>query len=96
MNLLAPAQLLGYLALVLGVSAFLQRDDRRLRLLLVAECVAYLFHFALLGNPPAAASVGVSATRNLLSLRWRARGLAVAAVVANVALALAVGTHGRG
>jgi hypothetical protein len=95
-NLLAPAQLLGYLALVLGVSAFLQRDDRRLRLLLVAECAAYVGHFALLGNPPASASAGVSAVRTLLSLRWRAPWLAVASVAANVALAVAVGAHGRG
>jgi hypothetical protein len=95
-NLLSPAQLLGYLALVLGVAAFLQRDDRRLRLLLVGECLVYLFHFLLLGNPPAAASVAVSATRNLLSLRWRAAWLALASVAANLALALAVGTHGRG
>ena len=96
MSLLAPAQLVGYLALVLGVSAFLQRDDRRFRLLLVGECLAYVFHFALLGNPPAAASTAVSATRTLLSLRWRAAGLAVASVAANLALAVAVGTHGRG
>jgi len=95
-NPLSPAQLLGYLALVLGVSAFLQRDDRRLRLLLVAECAAYGLHFALLGNPSAAASVSVSAARNLASLRFRTAWLAAASVAANVALAVALGTHGRG
>ncbi len=96
MNPLSPAQLLGYLALVLGVSAFLQRDDRRFKLLLVAECVVYVGHFALLGNPPAAASTAVSATRNLLSLRFRALWLALASVAATVGLAVALGTHGRG
>jgi hypothetical protein len=95
-NPLSPAQLLGFLALVLGVGAFLQRDDRRLKLLLAAECAVYVGHFALLGNPPASASAGVSAARNLLSLRFRTLWLALASVAVNVALAVALGTHGRG
>ena len=50
MNPFSPAQLLGYLALVFGVSGFLQRDDRRLKLLLSAECFVLVGHFALLGD----------------------------------------------
>ncbi len=96
MHLLSPAQLLGYLALVLGVSGFLQRDDRRLKLLVSAECFVYVAHFALLGNPPAASSALVSGARTLLSVRFRSAWLAAATVAVNVALALAVSTHGRG
>ncbi len=76
-RLFSPAQVLGFVAFALGLTAFLQRDDRRLKLLLVAECAAYVAHFALLGNPTAAASSGVSAVRTLLSLRYRSRRLAV-------------------
>ena len=53
MNPLSPAQLIGYVALVLGVSAFLQRDDRRMKLLIAVECFVYVAYFLLLGRPPA-------------------------------------------
>lgn len=96
MNPLSLPQLAGYLALVLGVAAFLQRDDRRLKLLLVAECAAYAVHFTLLGNPPAASSTLVSAARNALSLRFQAAWLAAASVLVNVAIAVALRTQGVG
>ncbi|HSN14684.1 MAG TPA: YgjV family protein [Anaeromyxobacteraceae bacterium] len=96
MNPLSPAQLLGYVALVLGVSAFLQRDDRRLKLLIASECFVYVAHFLLLGRPPAASSAGVSGVRNLLSVWFRSWWLAAASVAANVAIAIALSTHGTG
>jgi hypothetical protein len=92
----APAQLFGYVALVLGVAAFLQRDDRKLKLLIAAECFVYVAHFLLLGRPPAASSAGVSGIRNLLSVWFRSAWLAAVVVAANVALAVAIGTHGTG
>jgi hypothetical protein len=94
--LASPAQVVGYLALVLGVSAFLQREDSRLKVLIVAECTVYAAHFALLGHPPAAISALVTAGRTGLSIRWRARWLAAASGALTVLLAVAVGTHGRG
>lgn len=85
-QLLSPAQLLGYLAFVLGVTAFLQRDDRRLKLFLAAECLAYVVHFSLLGNPTAAASSGLSAVRTTASLRYRSRPLALAVMATYLTL----------
>jgi hypothetical protein len=96
MHALSPAQLVGYLALVLGVAGFLQRDDRRLKLLVSAECFAYVVHFALLGVPSASSSALVSGVRTALSIRFRSAGLAAATVAVNVALAVAVSTHGAG
>jgi hypothetical protein len=96
MHPLSPAQLLGYVALVLGVSAFLQRDDRRLKLLVTAECVVYVAHFSLLGRPSAASSALVSAVRTGLSAWFRSAWLAAASVAVNVALALALGARGAG
>lgn len=96
MHLLSPAQVAGYLALVLGVTGFLQRDDRRLKRFVAAECLAYVVHFALLGRPPAATSAGVSGVRTLLSIRYRSAWLAAAAIGVNLALAVAVGTRGTG
>jgi hypothetical protein len=67
----APAQIFGYLALVLGIAAFLQKRDQRLKILSASQCVVYAVHFFLLGNAPAAASASVSTARSLLSMRFR-------------------------
>lgn len=87
---LAPAQLVGYLAFALGVSCFLQTDDRRFKWLMTGECLAYVVHFALLGNPTAVASSLVSMTRSLLSLHTRSRWVAVAVLATNLSLGLAL------
>lgn len=76
-QLLSQAQIAGYGAFALGITAFLQRDDRRLKHFLVAECAAYVAHFLLLHNPPAAGSAGISGIRTWLSLRFRSKRLAV-------------------
>lgn len=96
MDPLSPAQLVGYVALVLGVAGFLQRDDRRLKLLVGAESFVYVAHFALLGRPPAAASALVSGARTLLAVRFRSGWLAAASIAANVALAVALQARGAG
>ena len=46
----APAQCVGYIAFVLGVACAMQKDDRRFKLFMAGECLAYIVHFALLGN----------------------------------------------
>lgn len=81
-----PAQLFGYAAFVLGVASFLQKDDRRFKLYMSAECLAYVVHFALLGNPTAVASSVVSVSRSVLSLYTKAPWVAFGMVVLNLAL----------
>jgi hypothetical protein len=76
-QIFAPAQLVGYLALVLGISAFLQKKDQRLRLLNATQSLAYAVHFFLLGNAPATASAAVSSARSFTALRYRSPILAV-------------------
>jgi hypothetical protein len=87
---LSPAQCLGYLAFVLGVGSFLQTDDRRFKLFMVGECLAYVAHFALLGNPTAVASSALSTLRSVLALRTRSAWVAVAVVTANIGFGIAV------
>ena len=96
MHPLSPAQLVGYVALVLGVSGFLQRDDRRLKLLVACECFVYVAHCTLLGRPPAASSALVSGVRTLISVRFRSAWLAAASIAVNLGLAVALATHGSG
>lgn len=84
----SPAQCIGYIAFVLGVGSFLQTDDRRFKVLMTAECLAYIFHFALLGNPTAVASSCVSFARSLASLHTRSAWVAAAVMAANVTFGL--------
>ena len=86
----SPAQCVGYVAFVLGVGSFLQTDDRRFKLFMAGECLAYLLHFALLGNPTAVASSTMSLLRSLLALRTRSKWVAAAVIAANLALGLAL------
>ncbi|MFN3862128.1 MAG: YgjV family protein [Roseateles sp.] len=86
----SPAQLFGYVAFVLGVGCFLQTNDRRFKWLMTGECVAYIVHFALLGNPTAVASSSLSMIRSLLSLYTRSAWVAVLIVAANIAFGLTI------
>jgi hypothetical protein len=76
MEFFSPAQCVGYVAFVLGVAAFLQKVDRRLKFLLASESLAYTVHFALLGNFSASASALISCFRSFMSLRTRSPWLA--------------------
>jgi hypothetical protein len=87
---LSPAQCIGYIAFVLGVGSFLQTDDRRFKLFMTGECLAYIIHFALLGNPTAVASSTLSFLRSLVSLRTRSKWVAFAVVAANIGFGLAI------
>jgi hypothetical protein len=86
MGLFAPAQVVGYIALVLGIAAFLQKSDRRWKMFSAAQGVVYTLHFLLLGNLPASASSLVAASRTFLALRYRSLWLAAATLVVNVGM----------
>jgi hypothetical protein len=78
------AQCVGYLAFGLGASAFLQKNDRRLKFLNGSQCVFYALHFLLLANLPASGSLAVSAARSFLSIRSRSRWLALIFLAINI------------
>ena len=92
MDFFTPAQLLGYLAFILGITAFAQRIDWRLKFLVATECVIYTAHFYLLGNNAAAVSAALSALRTFASLKTRSPWVAGFFLVLNLALGLAVAT----
>jgi len=89
----APAQCVGYIAFVLGVASFTQKDDRRFKVFMAAECLAYIVHFALLGNPTAVASSTMSLLRSVLALYTRSRWVAAGVVAMNVVLGLSLATR---
>ncbi|HUP05207.1 MAG TPA: YgjV family protein [Bryobacteraceae bacterium] len=96
MALLSPAQIAGYIALVLGIVAFSQKSDRRLLFFNATQSVVYALHFLLLGNFTAAASALVSSSRSYLALRYRAWLLGAAFVCANLALGFLLARNAAG
>lgn len=86
------AQIMGYLAFILGVGSFLQKNDRHFKLYMAGECVAYAVHFYLLGNYTAVASSLVSVTRSVLALYTRSLAVALTIVAVNIALGLSLAT----
>ena len=90
MDFFSPAQLAGYVTFVLGVIAFAQRIDWRLKFLVASECLAYTVHFLLLGNNPAASSALIAAVRMFVSLRTRSPAVAWFFLVINLAFGVAL------
>ncbi|MDO6388011.1 MULTISPECIES: YgjV family protein [Uliginosibacterium] len=92
-EVLSPAQLVGYVAFILGVASFLQKSDRHFKLYMFGECIAYVIHFWLLGNPTAMASSSISAIRSALSLYTRSIWVAITVVIVNLALGITLVQH---
>ncbi|HSD39282.1 MAG TPA: YgjV family protein [Rhodocyclaceae bacterium] len=79
-------QLVGYVAFVLGVACFLQKNDLRFKVLLAAETACYVLHFWLLGNYAAVAGAGVATLRTVVSIRLRSRRVALFFIVLTLVL----------
>jgi hypothetical protein len=94
MHIFSPAQCVGYVAFFLGVSAFLQKKDRSLKILLTGECLAYAIHFLLLGNLPASGSSAIACVRNIIALKTRSLYVAAVVIVANIATGIAFAKSG--
>lgn len=96
MELLSPAQCVGYGAFVLGVATFLQKTDRRLKIFNAGACLVYAVHFVMLGNFPASGSALVSSVRSFLALRTRAPWLAGTIIAVNVVIGATFARSGAG
>jgi hypothetical protein len=93
-DFLSPAQCAGYVVMALGITAYLQRNDRRLKLFDAMQNIAYCVHFYLLGNPVAVATAAVACICSLCAVRQRSVRLALVFIAANVVIGLAFCTHG--
>src|ERR1017187_524512 len=96
MGLLSPAQVVGYLALALGITAFLQKSDDRLKFFNATQGLVYALHFVLLGNLAACASSLISSLRSFLALRYRSWLLGAVIIGANVGLGAAFARNRAG
>jgi hypothetical protein len=84
MHFFSIAQCFGYLAFVLGVTAFSQKNDRWLKFLIASESMVYAVHFLLLGNSVASASALTSGIRSFLAMKTRSVYLAALIIAVNV------------
>lgn len=96
MELFSSAQCVGYGAFILGVTAFFQKSDQRLKFFNASECLAYTVHFMLLGNLSAAASALVSSGRSFLAMKTRSPLLAVIIIGVNIAVGITLAKGGVG
>jgi len=96
MGLFSPAQLVGYVALALGITAFLQKSDDRLKFFNATQGLVYAVHFVLLGNLPASASSLISSFRSFLALRYRSWLLGAAIVIVNLGMGVAFAKNKAG
>ncbi|MFB0710312.1 YgjV family protein [Buttiauxella noackiae] len=65
------AQGVGVLAFVVGITTFINRDERRFKLQLAAYSAIIGIHFFLMGASPAGMSAELNAIRTVISLRTR-------------------------
>ncbi len=65
---LSLAQLLGFVSLGLGISTFYQKDDRRLKVIMLIFNLNHLLHYVLLGSMVSACTAGLSAARTATSI----------------------------
>ncbi|GGP23196.1 membrane protein [Silvimonas iriomotensis] len=90
MAVFSLAQCLGYLVFAFSIAGFLQKKDQRFKLLMTLQSATYAIHFALLGNPAAMTSAGISSVRMLTSMRSQSPWLAAVFVALNIGLGLYV------
>lgn len=82
------AQGIGFIALFLGVYAYLSQDDRKLRILMSIQSCFLCSHFFLLDSMTASSVFAVLAVRNFFSLFYKARNFWPIFVVFYIVLGL--------
>ena len=67
-NILLFAQILGLLSFALGIFAFYQKSDKKLKITMVILNINYMVHFFLMGSPVSALSSFLAAVRTGISI----------------------------
>ncbi|MGJ8581174.1 MAG: YgjV family protein [Psychromonas sp.] len=88
MDSLFFAQLLGFLSFVLGVCTFFQKDDKKLKIMMVVFNVNHLVHFLLLGSIVSALSALLSALRTITSIYVSSLAAAVCFIAVGLSSAI--------
>lgn len=84
------AQFFGMISFTLGVLCFYQRDDKRLKMMMLLLQLNNVLHFGLLGAWTASLSALIAVGRTGLALRTRSRRLSYLFIVLSVVLGFLV------
>lgn len=68
MEYLNLAQVVGYISFILGISMFYQKDDRKLKIVMVVFNLNHMLHYLLLGSIVSALSALLSALRSATAI----------------------------
>ena len=68
MEYLNLAQVVGYISFILGISTFYQKDDRKLKIVMVVFNLNHMLHYLLLGSIVSALSALLSALRSATAI----------------------------
>ncbi|MEX3071616.1 YgjV family protein [Vibrio alginolyticus] len=82
------AQALGFVSFGLGVSTFYQKDDRRLKIIMLIFNLNHLLHFFLLGSMTSALSAALSALRTGSAIYTSSKYVAAIFIVLGLGLGL--------
>ncbi len=88
MDIAFIAQALGFVSFALGVSAFFQKDDRKLKIVMLIFNLNHLLHFFLLGSMTSALSAALSALRTGSSIYTSSKYVAAVFIVLGFGLGL--------
>jgi hypothetical protein len=83
------AQGVGVIAFLIGITTFINRDERRFRLQLAVYSAVIGVHFFLMGAAPAGMSAGLNALRTVISLRTRSLWVMTVFILLTLILGLA-------
>jgi len=87
------AQALGLVSFALGISTFYQKDDRKLKIIMLIFNMNHLFHYLLLGSMTSALSAALSAARTGTSIYTSSRYVAAVFIVLGLSLGLSISNH---
>lgn len=80
------AQALGFVSFALGISTFFQKNDRRLKIIMLIYNANHFVHFLLLGSLTSAASTALSAIRTASSIYTSSKYVCAVFILAGIAL----------
>ncbi|RKQ40383.1 YgjV family protein [Enterobacter sp. R1(2018)] len=87
------AQGVGVLAFMVGITTFINRDEKRFKLQLAGYSAIIGLHFFLMGASPAGMSAELNALRTLISLRTRSLWVTMIFILLTLGLGLAKFNH---
>ncbi len=86
-------QILGFVSFALGLLCFMQKDDKRLKQLMLVMNINHSIHFLLIGAVTSAISAGLSAFRTGASMKTKSGWVAMIFVIALVILSAQWAVH---